>query len=429
MLPKGLKKGDSVEVKTSTQTLHGIYMPSTNKSIFSLKLKSGYNIGIKTTKIKSIKKQKASTTKKPSTKTTPQDSNLPHITILHTGGTIASQVDYNTGATYSSFTPSDLLEMFPELKKIARIDSALVRNMWSDDLRFDHFTLLGKKIQSLLKTKTNGIIISMGTDNLAVCAAALAFIVQHSPIPIILVGAQRSSDRPSSDAALNLVAASYFISESDFAGVGICMHNSTNDDVCAILPPTKTKKLHTSRRDAFQAIGTKPYALVDVANKKIIITNKKYPKQDDQSKVSIAPNLESKVGFFKISVHMFTKQFDLFKGFKGLVIEGTGLGHMPGDKIDEYTTTHPKFLKSIKQLTDKGTVVVMTSNCLYGNTRLTVYAKGRALLASGVIQGADMLPETAFVKLAWLLANKKKNEVKELIQENLVGEINKRVQY
>jgi len=80
-------------------------------------------------------------------------------------------------------------------------------------------------------------------------------MLENLNIPVILVGAQRSSDRGSSDAFLNLVCAAHFIAKVDFSGAGICMHEPSSDDSCLILPACKTRKMHTSRRDAFKAIN------------------------------------------------------------------------------------------------------------------------------------------------------------------------------
>jgi len=294
--------------------------------------------------------------------------------------------------------------------------------MWSDDIRFSHLTKIVEEIKKDIN-KVDGIIIGMGTDNLTVISAALSFMIENSPIPIILVAAQRSSDRASSDAYMNMVCATEFISKSDFKGIAVCMHESSNDDTCFILPPTKTRKLHTSRRDAFKTVNENPIARVDYKTSKIyFLENKK-----EEGKLSIKPKLEDKTALLKITLNMTPNQFDIYKGYKGLVIEGTGLGHTPLDIIDEDTKIHKKIKDSIKKLIDSGTVIVMTSQCLFGKVNMDVYSKGRELQKLGVIPGEDMLPETAFVKLSWLLANYPKEKVKKLIQENLRGEINKRL--
>ena len=410
--------GDFVEIITNEEKFSGILLPSVNDNIVTLKLDSGYNLGIKKYKIKKfklIKKNSGKTTKK---QEIVYNKNLPTISILHTGGTIASKVDYKTGGVISSFTPEDLLEMFPDIKDLANFKTRLVRKMWSDDLRFKHLSILAREIEKEVKNKVKGIIIGMGTDNLAVAAAGLSFALESCPIPVILVGSQRSSDRGSSDAYMNLLSASLFITKTNFTGVAICMHDSMNDKTCSILPACKTRKLHASRRDAFKVVNDNIIAKVNYHDKKIEFF-KNYKKND---KLIIKDKFEEKVGLIKVTINMNAKQFLSYKGYKGLIIEGTGLGHMPLDVIDKETKEHNNIKKALKTLSKK-TVLVMTSNCLFGRTNMNVYSKGRELQEIGVISGEDMLPETAFVKLSWLLGNYPK-QVKELINKNLRNEIN-----
>ncbi len=353
---------------------------------------------------------------------------MPNITILHTGGTIASKVDYKTGAVYSSFKPEDLIGMFPELAKIANFDSKLISNMWSDDLRFRHFSVIAEALEKEVKKGVEGIIIGMGTDNLAVASAALAFIIEQTPIPIILVGAQRSSDRGSSDAAMNLICAAEFIAKSDFSGVAICMHEKMDDKISAIMPACKTRKLHSSRRDAFKVVNDAIIARVNYETRKISFVKKDNEKKGKRDLV-IKPKMEDKVGLLKVHVNMFPEQFEVFKGYNGLIIEGTGLGHAPTSAPDKICEVHKKNLNAIKNMVKDGTIVVMTSQTIFGRVHMHVYSDGIDLLNVGVIPGEDMLTETAFIKLAWLLGNyKDKEEIKRLVGTNLRGEINPRIE-
>jgi len=421
--------GDTVKVHTKEQIYEGILLP--RPEIFDdnftvIKLDNGYNIGIENKRIEKIEVVSKYQKKKEERHKIEHKEGLPNISILHTGGTIASKVDYRSGGVVAAFSPEDIVSMFPELAEIANIDSELIANMWSDDLRFPHFKLIAKVIEKKLKEGVDGVIIGMGTDNLAVASAALAFIIEQTPIPIILVGAQRSSDRGSSDAAMNLICAAEFIAKTDFAGVAICMHEHSDDKTCAILPPTKTKKLHSSRRDAFKPVNDTIIARVDYNSRKIEFIKKSYNKKDKNRKLVIKPNMEEKVGLLKITINMFPEQFEFFKGYKGLVIEGTGLGHTPGHVPNDLAKIHEKIFPAIKKVIDSGCVVVMTTTCVFGRVEMQVYSKGRDLLNLGVIPSEDMLPETAFVKLAWLLGNYKKDEVKELIRKNLRGEISER---
>ncbi len=424
------KKGDYVEVATSEETVKGILLesPELEKNTVIIKLDSGYNLGIDRKNIRKttlLPQPGLKEAKAPAKKEKIGSGKLPKITILHTGGTIASKVDYRTGSVYSSFKPEDLMEMFPELGGIANFNSVFIRNMWSDDLRFMHFELIAKAIEKEVGNGADGIIIGIGTDNLAVAAAAMAFILESTPVPVIFVGAQRSSDRGSSDAAMNLICAATFIAKTDFSGVAICMHESISDNDCVILPACKTRKLHTSRRDAFRPVNAQPIARVNYETKAVTVITK---WNTSSGKLSIKPKMEEKVGLMKIHIQMQPGQFEFYKGYKGLVIEGTGLGHTPGQVPDDITKIHKKMYPAIKSVIDSGCVVVMTSQCIYGRVQMSVYDKGRDLTALGVIPGEDMLPETAFVKLAWLLGNYSTPVVKKLITQNLRGEISDRTE-
>ncbi len=446
--------GDRVNLVTKKETLKGILLPSADPSLVFVKLDTGYNVGFPKKEVtitalkseeskrkaerkdKNGRKDKESSSKslfKPSTTpsaTLSKNKELPPITILHTGGTIASKADYRTGGVVTAFSPSDLITLFPELQHIANIESELVAQMWSDDLRFAHFTLIAKKIEEQVKKGTAGIVLGMGTDNLAVAAAALSFIIEKTPIPIILVGSQRSSDRGSSDAGMNLMCAASFIAKTDFAGVAICMHETEQDTTCAILPGCKTYKLHSSRRDAFKAINAKPIARVDYKSKTTTFLTKEYPRRSAE-KLVLKPKMEEKVGLLKVHVNMFPEQFEFFKEqkYKGLIIEGTGLGHTPGQAPNPLCEIHKKMYPAIKKVIDSGCIVVMATQCLFGGVNMQVYDKGRDLLNLGIIPGGDMLANTALVKLSWLLANYPRKEVEKLITQNLRGELSERIEY
>jgi len=420
---KGIKTGDLVRVRAKNQIVEGYVMPSTEaeKGMLVLKLKSGYNLGLKQENIEGIEKlieSKVPGIPKPvELKSKPE---LPVISVLHTGGTIASRIDYSTGAVYASFKPEDLVSLVPEIQDIANIKTKQVMNIMSEDLRFRHYAKIAEAIKEEIGSGVKGIILGHGTDTMHFTSAALSFIFENLPVPVILVGAQRSTDRGSSDAAMNLICAAEFIKQTDFAGIAICMHENTSDNNCLILPGTKARKLHTSRRDAFKPVNAEAIARVNYDSRKVEFLQKDYPKATKKELV-VRNGFEEKVALLKTHANMNAEQFSFFeeKGFKGLVIEGTGLGHAPvGDEPES-----KKILEAIKSLNDKGCTIVMTSQCLYGRTNMTVYTNLRRLVNAGVIPGEDMLPETAFIKLAWLLGNYSPEEAKKLVGKNLRGEI------
>ena len=429
--------GDRVRIVKQREVYEGILLPRAelgDRSSLVIKLDNGYNIGIgasgaKLQKLKGDMKalegefglQKWREQAKAKLK---HDPNKPSIVILHTGGTVASRVDYRTGGVTTSFTPEDIIHIFPELTEIANIKSRLISNMWSEDMRFGHYTLIAKEVAKEIANGVDGIIITHGTDTLHYTSAALSFMLQEMPVPVLLVGAQRSSDRPSSDAGANLICAARFIAGSDWAGVGVCMHEGTNDDTCLILPGTKARKMHSSRRDAFRPVNATAIARVKYPSGEIEMIADNYAKKDRGRKMKLKDKMEEKVALFKIHTNMLPEAFDLYRkaGYKGVVIEGTGLGHTPLHVPDKIAKVHLKIRKAVGELSKKA-VVIMTSQTLYGRVNMNVYSKGRDLQALGVIPGEDMLPETAFIKLAWALGNFKRGEVASIMRKNIAGEI------
>ncbi len=421
-----LKEGNHIEASDGNLTLTGTIVPSNKENLLVLKLESGYNAGIRITPKLKVKKigegKKVGKAKPPALK---KDPNLPTVSILQIGGTIAARVDYRTGAVFTSFEPEDLLAMAPELSKMANIESRLISNMFSEDMCFANYSKIAKEIEKEVKKGAKGIILPHGTDTMGYTAAAMSFMLEKTPVPVILVGSQRSTDRGSTDAIMNLVCAMEFITKTDFAGIGICMHETTEDKQCAILPGCKTRKLHTSRRDAFKAVNDTPIARIDFASRKIEFLKKNYPKRTETKNFKVKEKMEPKVALLKVHPNLQHEQVEFFEKqkYKGLVIEGTGLGQAPVGTPNKLCMENANVMESIKSLLKKGCIVVMTSQCIFGRVQMHVYSNAVDLAKAGVVPGEDMLPETAFVKLAWLLGNYPKKEAKELIQKNLRGEI------
>ena len=423
-----IQAGDKIKIFVDGKIYEGILIPG-DKKFLVLKLASGYNLGFERRRIKKIEliaKRFAKPKVLAEEKFVP---NLPTITILHTGGTIASAVDYETGGVIARFSPQELIQMFPEVKEIANIKSRLIANMFSEDMRIAHYNLLAKEILKEIDAGVDGVIVTHGTDTLHYTAAALSFAFQNLPIPIILVGAQRSSDRGSSDAAMNLICALNFIAKTNFAGVAICMHASSSDEASYILPATKTRKMHSCRRDAFKAINASPIAKVNYTTREIEFLIRDWPKKSEKKPKFFPFNEKIKVGLIKCHPNMFVEQFKTYEKFDGLVIEGFGLGHAPINEIDAFTKEHAKIAQEIKKLAKKIPVVV-TSQTINGPINMEVYSTGRKLISFGVLGNyCDLTPETAFIKLAWLLSNFPKSQIPKLFKKNFVGELAEQQRY
>ena len=407
-----LQVGDNVRMTTDID-YSGMVMPRyefSDDEHIVLKLKNGYNIGLEIDKIKEVEIESTIELKKEIIRQPPTNPNLPKLLLVSTGGTIASKVDYRTGGVTPALTAAELYSTVPELAEVANIDTEVLFSEYSENLLPDHWKKLAEKLDSCVNSEYIGIIVAHGTDTMQYTAAALSFALVNIPIPIVLVGSQRSSDRPSSDAASNLISAAKFLVECHTTGIYVVMHNTTSDDEVACHWGTRVRKNHTSKRDAFQTIGGSPAFIIK--NDKII----KNQQFDHVRKREYAPkiNFDTRVALVKYYPGLDSNiiNYIINTGYKAIIFEGTGLGHIG-------KTMYENVAKAKK----KGLFMGMTSQCIDGMVRMTVYESGRDLLNLGIIPLANMIPETALVKAMWALGNSKNvQEMELLMKENIALE-------
>lgn len=404
-----IEPGDYVEIRTKKGVFRGILMPRnkfSGENIVVLKLDNGYNIGVIPQEIRLIKKGEKKERKE---RKVIKIEDLPTVSIIGTGGTIASYVDYKTGAVHPALTAEDLIFSVPEIEKECNIRASVLFNILSEDMRPEYWRKMARKVKEELE-QSKGVVIPHGTDTMSYSAAALSFMFEKLSGPVVFVGAQRSSDRPSSDAYMNLISA-VRVAKSDLGEVAVVMHATTSDDFCHIHRATRVRKMHTSRRDAFKSLNSMP--LGEVRGKKVIFYND-YVKKDDDT--VLLEGMDEKVALIYYYPGLTEEVFErMLDGMHGAIIMGTGLGHVG---------TH--LIKSIKNAIRDGIIVGMTSQCLYGRVNLNVYSTGRELRRIGVIPLEDMLPEVAYIKLMWLLGNFDREEAVQLLPRNLRGEISTR---
>jgi glutamyl-tRNA(Gln) amidotransferase subunit D len=430
-----VKLGDSVIIETKNAKHVGVLIPRyeyADVSHLVLKLKNGYNIGINLEKINSIKKTPVesdptksdthnSLTESDNIRDSP-DSQLPNLSLLSTGGTISSKIDYRTGGVMPALTAKELNDSIPELKKLANINPEVVLSEYSENIRPEHWTLMARKIaDNVLSGKYDGIVVSHGTDTMHYTSAALSFALQAVPIPVVLVGAQRSSDRPSSDASTNLIGACTFATRSKFSGVFVAMHHTISDDVIACHIGTRVRKNHTSRRDAFHSIDISPFSLIKKDQIEICeqYTDLKFHERNKRlENLVVRSKFNDKVMLLKFYPGFDCKVIDycVEKGNKAIIFEGTGLGHV-----------NKECFHQIKNAVKKGILVFMTSQCIWGKTSLTVYDTGRDLLEIGVIPLYNTTSETALVKAMWCLGNFEDKDVKRMMTSNIANEFTNRI--
>jgi glutamyl-tRNA(Gln) amidotransferase subunit D len=413
--------GDTISIKKNGEEYIGVLMPrsqvGSDQFHVIIKLETGYNIGIKLDQDSEVHRIKAGKKKRTTpTEQKPAAKSLPTASILSTGGTIASKVDYRTGAVNPALSAQDLYDTVPELRKYAEVHAKVIMSVLSENIRPSDWTKIARSVASEIKDETNGVIIAHGTDTLGFTSAALSFALQNLPVPVVLVGSQRSSDRPSSDAAMNLIGAINLATKADAAEVFVLMHAETGDSYLHAHRGTRVRKLHTSRRDAFRSVND--YPIFSVTGENVKQLRPPLLPRNLERKLVLKPKFEEKVALVKTHPGIEASVIDLFvdTDYRGIVIEGTGLGHAP-DRLQP----------SIKKAIDAGIVVAMSSQCLFGRIDMNVYRSGVELLDIGVVPCEDMLPETTLVKLMWVLANTKNQEAaKELLSTPVAGEIDMR---
>ena len=392
----------------SDKTIQGIATFENDDTIF-LKLASGYNIG---KAYDQIKDQEIIADVEPQSDTPriTQDDDLPSVHIVHTGGTIASKIDYSTGAVTNAYEPEELLQLVPEAQEMASLSANLLMNVSSENLRFEDINTIAKHVHDkIVEDSIEGIVITVGTDMLHYVSAALSFMLGIPPIPVIVVGSQRSSDRPSSDGPDNLLCALSCITKTNWNGIGVCMHGPLKENVCLLHRGTRVRKNHTSRRDAFQSINDSVAGIIDRFNYEPL-TEMKAQKPDLRCDL-LDPEIN--IGWLKVRPNMSVPK----GSYDALLIEGTGLGHMPTGEH----TKNSAFYNYVKEFA-KEKPVVMTSQTINGRLNMNVYSNGRKIRDLGVYgHGLDIIPETAYMKIAWLLSHHRDSF--ELYEANIVGEI------
>jgi glutamyl-tRNA(Gln) amidotransferase subunit D len=409
-----MNEGDRVRVERADQTHEGVLMPSSTPENLVVKLESGYNVGIDredaSVEVLEADVYDVSQDDDDSEQSAIEfDEDLPTIALISTGGTIASTVDYRTGAVTAQFDAKDILRAVPDLAGMANYRGRVVANILSENMRPDIWQDLAHAVHEEIEAGADGIVVMHGTDTMQFSASALSFMLD-TPVPIVFTGSQRSADRPSSDNVMNALCA-VEAAKSDCAEVLVCMHADESDERCALHRGTRVRKNHTSRRDAFETVGAKPLGEVEYDSREI--TFRREYQERSEVELDIAPALERDVALLKYTPGMDGSRLDAIADSEGLVLEGTGLGHVHTDWIDD-----------IAELVDSGTTAVMTSQCLDGRVCDRVYDTGRDLLEAGVVEGEDMLPGTAKVKLMWALANA--DDPAEAMGRPLAGEITER---
>lgn len=421
---KKISIGDRISVNTDKGDFVGLLMPRPyygDCEVLVLKLDSGYNVGLRPNSIDLIE-HSATRDKKHHEKHTSQ-SKEGSVAILGCGGTIASKIEYKTGAASPSISPDELRASFPDLARF-KVHSKSVFSLFSEDFNHEHWKIIASEVASEIKDGSSGVVIMHGTDTMSYTSAALSFMLQNLPIPVVLVGSQRSSDRPSSENESNLINAVYAANQ-DYGEVSVCMHATSSDDYCYIHRGSRVRKMHSSRRDAFRSINCRPLFAVDYRQDRFEPLEIARPKSKTE-KFVFNDKLNDNVSMVYVHPGLKPEFISKLSDYDGIVFAGLGLGHVSMNPFNDSKVIG--IAKEIKELYDSGVSLVMAPQTIYGRVCMRVYTTGRMLIDSGMIgDGADWTPEAAYAKLCWVLGQTKdQKKVNELMMSDIAGEISTR---
>ncbi len=405
----------------------GVVLPGAAQDHLTIKLANGYNVSYPIDMVKSIEEIGDTSTSEPSGTNIEQNQDLPKVTIIHTGGTIASKVDYATGAVIARFEPEELLASVPEILEIANIDAVKLGNMWSDDIRPLHWNKMIEACQDAFNSGSVGVVITHGTDTLHISAAALSFaFAGNGGKPagrIVFTGSQRSSDRASSDASENLLASVYWAANGpDVSGEGdsavTVMHAGSGDGICAVSPGVGVRKMHSTRRDAFQMVNGERISEITISREGL--SHK--PVSSSQERSIETPTKYDpaiKIAQFFAGPHLHADLLEAAQssGYSAIIIHGTGLGHLP---IENPNGDAPENDKLAQVIQSSSIPVIIANQCINGPVDLNVYSKGRNQQEIGVLgHGSTSSPEALLAKVHWAMSNGKDLQI---LSENLCGE-------
>ncbi len=419
----GVGVWSDVELESDRGRFRGLVLPRSETADdrhIVLKLASGYNVGIAAEAItRMVEVGRREAHYQIPEREFPRDPQKPNVMLFGTGGTIASRLDYRTGAVIPAFSPGELYGSVPELADLCNLRTEKLFAVFSENMGPHQYITLARRIGEEIERGIDGIVIGHGTDTMHHTAAILTFMVQDPPVPIIMVGSQRSSDRPSSDAALNLICAVKAAAEGDIAEVLVCMFGPTSDEYNLLHRGTRVRKMHSSYRSTFRTLGSVPVAMI--SPRKITPLRQDYRRRRADRRVRINPAFEEKVTILYYYPNMQPDIVDAVveKGYRGIVIAGTGLGHV-----------NKPLYPAIRRAVERGVHLFMTVQTLWGYCGMYVYDTGRDLMAMGITPTANMLPEVAYMKLCWVLGQTDdRDEVRRMMLTPISDEITDREPY
>jgi glutamyl-tRNA(Gln) amidotransferase subunit D len=329
-----------------------------------------------------------------------------YVHVLATGGTILSKTfDSRAGAEILSYK-----QTLPEIS-VEGVDYEIREIMVKASFDFipSDWQRVAEAVYKSIKDGVDGVVVLHGTDTMQYTASALSFMLGYPEVPVVLTGAMTPGGNPGSDGPGNVRAAIRVAANADLGHVCVVFSADPDMERKLIIKGTRAKKIHSHAVNAFASINEEP--LGQVVGDRIELRDDRIRRGERRSYLNT--QLNTRAGLVKMTPTITDEIMEkILTLYDGVVIEGTGLGHI---------RTDDKFINIVESY---GRPVVITTQCLHGGEKLGIYALDKKILGiKNIIPTGDMLPETALVKLMWSMAQG--GDVRSLMLSNIAGEISR----
>ena len=328
---------------------------------------------------------------------------MKNILMIGTGGTIAS--GQTADGLAPELDPSRLLQDTPRVAQLCRVDCLQLYSLDSTNIRPDHWLGLARAIRQHYD-QYDGFVISHGTDTMAYTAAALSYLVQDSPKPIILTGAQKPIWFDGTDSKRNLTDAFLYACRG-CGGVQIVFNGR-------VILGTRARKTYSKSFRAFSSVNYPDLAVVQ--DEHLL----QYIRCESRSRPLFYDRLDPNVGLLKLipGTEDALAEFMLDR-YDGLIIESFGVGGLPEYEGDA------SYFDIIHRGIARGKLVVMTTQVPNEGSDLTVYHVGGHLKSTlRLLEAYDMTTEAAVAKLMWIMGQTREfSEVERLFYQPVAQDI------
>ncbi len=328
---------------------------------------------------------------------------MKNILMIGTGGTIASGMTVE--GLSPELTPAQLLHYVPAIASLCRVDCLNLFSLDSTNITPGHWLLVAKALQENYD-RYDGFVISHGTDTMAYTAAALSYLVQDSPKPIVLTGAQKPISYDSTDSKTNLMDAFACACSEELSGVCIAFNGR-------VILGTRARKTCSKSYAAFSSINYPDLAILH--DHRLLC----YIRPHSQERPLFYDKLHEHIGLVKMVPGTDFELLEFMLERKdALIIECFGVGGLPSYQDD-------KLFDVVRHYTEQGKFIVMTTQVQNEGSDLSVYNVGNRLKSNqNVLEGFDMTTESAYAKLMWILGQTKDSaEVNRLFYKPVAHDI------